>query len=146
MISSEVSGFLRGGKVTRKLAEIAFIGAFRGRTQAAETIFRSLRLLCPGNPHVDLGLAMICAIDGRPTDGLAVLERIPPSRPTQQAALSKGLESLCAGLMLQEAGHPAAAEKKLAASLVHGGEAADLARELASINRSSETRTRPSPK
>jgi hypothetical protein len=136
---------LRDGTVTRKLAEIAFFGALCGRTRGAETIFRSLRLLCPGNPHVELGIAVLCAIDGRPDEGLSKLERIPRSSPTQQPVLPpgpipqdpipQGLHSLCAGMMLHEAGYQSAAQKKFAESLAQGGEIADLARELTGIKR-----------
>jgi hypothetical protein len=115
-------GLIRDGKATRQLAEVAFLGAFCGHVRAAETIFQCLRHVCPGNPYVELGLAMVCSIAGRPQDGLALLEHIPPS----QGALD-GLAPLCAGLLLSDAGHRAAADRKFNECIARGGNAAQLA-------------------
>jgi hypothetical protein len=122
-------GVTASGQLTRQLAEIAFIGAFCGQEQAAETIFRSLRVLCPGNAHVELGLAMVCSIAGRPMDGLSLLEKLPLS-PQRGRDSPAALIPLCAGLMLREEGHRAAADRKLAEAVAQGGSVADLARAL----------------
>jgi predicted Zn-dependent protease len=116
----------QNGKVAQKLAEVAFIGAFLGQTQAAETIFRSLRVLRPENPIVDLGLAMICTLAGRVEDGLAIIERASGLDAHQ------GLVALCTGFMLRDAGHRAAADKKFSQAIEQGGIAPEFTQALSS--------------
>ena len=116
-------------KIAQKLAEIAFIGAFLGQTQAAETIFRSLRVLRPDNPAVDLGLAMVYTLAGRPQAGLAVVERAEGLDPDQ------GLAALCTGLMLRDAGHRAAANRKLSRAVAQGDVAPEFVATLSSAMR-----------
>lgn len=120
---------VRDRKVAQKLAEIAFIGAFLGQTQAAETIFRSLRVLRPDNPIVELGLAMVHMLAGRPQTGLAVVERAQGLDPDQ------GLVTLCTGLMLRDAGHRAAADKKLSRAVAQGAVAPEFVQDLSSAMR-----------
>lgn len=111
-------------KVAQDLAEIAFIGAFLGQTQAAETIFRSLRVLRPDNPIVELGLAMVYTLAGRPQEGLAVVEK------AEGLDQDHGLVALCAGLMLRDAGHRAAADKKLSRAIAQGDVAPEFVQDL----------------
>uniref|UniRef100_UPI0039EF4D26 tetratricopeptide repeat protein n=1 Tax=Bordetella sputigena TaxID=1416810 RepID=UPI0039EF4D26 len=115
---------IEDGKVIQKLAEIAFIGAFLGQTQAAESIFHSLRILRPGNPIVDLGLAMVYTLAGQPEAGLSIVERTPGLDPDQ------GLVALCMGFMLRDAGHGAAADRKFTQALERGDIAPETTREL----------------
>lgn len=117
------------GKIAQKLAEIAFIGAFLGQTQAAETIFRSLRILRPDNPTVGLGLAMVHMLAGHPEAGLAVVDRTPGLDPEH------GLAAICTSLMLRDAGHRTAAEKKLSRAIARGDVAPDLVPTLSSAMR-----------
>lgn len=132
-------GLASDKKLAQRLAGIAFVGAFLGQAQAAEAIFRSLRVLQPGNPNVDLGLAMVHTLAGSPQEGLAVVERA--------AALGAdaGLATVCAGIMLREAGHRAAADRTLALALAQGNQgpgtgaseaiAQDVLRELTTVMR-----------
>jgi predicted Zn-dependent protease len=115
---------IEDGKVIQKLAEIAFIGAFLGQTQAAESIFNSLRVLRPENPIVDLGLAMVYTLAGQPETGLSVVERAPGLDPDQ------GLVALCTGFMLRDAGHGVAADRKFAQALAQGDIAPEITQEL----------------
>lgn len=115
---------IEDGKVIQKLAEIAFIGAFLGQTQAAETIFNSLRILRPRNSVLDLGLAMVYMLDGQPEAALAMVERTPCQDSNQ------GLVALCTGFMLRDAGHGAAADRKFAQAVEQGDIAPEITQEL----------------
>lgn len=120
---------IQDGKVIQRLAEIAFIGAFLGQTQAAETIFSSLRTLRPGNPIVDLGLGMVYTLAGQPETALSVVQRAPGLDP------ELGLVALCTGFMLRDAGHVAAADRKFARALEQGDIAPEITQELSKVLR-----------
>ncbi|ARP83244.1 hypothetical protein CAL12_22100 [Bordetella genomosp. 8] len=115
---------IEDGKVIQKLAELAFVGAFLGQAHAAETIFNSLRALRPDNPMVDLGLAMVHMLAGQPEAGLSVVDR------AARLDADNGLAALCTGLMLRDAGHGAAADRKFAQALGQEDIASDTRREL----------------
>ncbi|OZI20025.1 hypothetical protein CAL26_20955 [Bordetella genomosp. 9] len=115
---------IEDGRVIQELAELAFVGAFLGQAQAAETIFNSLRVLRPDHPMVDLGLAMVHMLAGRPETALSVVERAAGLDP------DNGLVALCKGFMLRDAGHGAAADRKFAQALEQEDIAPDTRREL----------------
>jgi hypothetical protein len=119
-------GRLWNADTTRRLAEIAFIGAFAGRLRPAETIFQALRLLCPGNPHVEIGLAMVWTLCGKSLEAVALLDRVGPT-----AGAERGLITVCSALALRDSGHRWAAERMFADAISQGGAAAEWARALA---------------
>jgi predicted Zn-dependent protease len=109
----------------RRLAEIAFIGIFIGKVESAEAIFHQLRLLCPGNPYVEIGLAFAWTMCGKATDAASLLERLPVTTTDQ-----RGFVALCSAMALQECGYRSAAERKFKEAIAHGGLAAEFARLL----------------
>lgn len=121
--------WVRDREFAGRLAEIAFIGAFLGQTQDAEAIFRGLRVLRPGEPMVELGLAMVYTLAGHAEAGLALLER------AQGLDAENSLVALCTGLILRHAGHRTAAERTLSQAIARGDVAADLVPELSSAMR-----------
>ncbi|CAM3620526.1 hypothetical protein BOFL111202_15605 [Bordetella flabilis] len=119
-------GRLWNADTTRRLAEIAFIGAFAGRLRPAETIFQSLLLLCPGNPHVQIGLALVWTICGKSMEAAALLDRIDATTSAE-----RGLVTVCSAIALRDSGHRSAADRMFSDAIAQGGAAAEWARGLA---------------
>jgi predicted Zn-dependent protease len=124
--ASSPEGRLWNADTTRRLAEIAFIGAFAGRLGPAETIFRSLLVLCPGNPHVQIGLAMVWTICGKSVEAAALLDRVDVATSAE-----RGLLTVCTAIALRDSGHRSAADRMFADAIAQGGAAAEWARGLA---------------